>query len=151
MSFLCSLDNFLLKNCFLFWKSKFQNSAHLKRGYFWPTLTFFSHQGNDTKILQHISHFIHTHTYFAHPIYFFCVPNFAKIANLSCMVSLWCDSLCWILFAPFYTHKHVFCSPYWLFLPYQFWKKIRIYQVWFLFGMSPGVDSYSRHFRAINK
>ena len=24
-------------------------------------------------------------------------------------------------------------------------KKIRIYQVWFLFGMSPGVDSYSRH------
>ena len=25
-------------------------------------------------------------------------------------------------------------------------KKIQIYQVWFLFGMSPGVDSYSRHF-----
>ena len=21
------------------------------------------------------------------------------------------------------THIHVFCSPYWLFLPYQFWKK----------------------------
>ena len=30
-------------------------------------------------------------------------------------------------------------------------KKIRIYQVWFLFGMIPGVDSYSRHFRTINK
>ena len=30
-------------------------------------------------------------------------------------------------------------------------KKIRIYQVWFLFGMSLGVDSYSRHFRTINK
>ena len=30
-------------------------------------------------------------------------------------------------------------------------KKIRIYQVWFLFGMSPGVDSYSRHFGTINK
>ena len=30
-------------------------------------------------------------------------------------------------------------------------KKIGIYQVRFLFGMSPGVDSYSRHFGKINK
>ena len=30
-------------------------------------------------------------------------------------------------------------------------KKIRIYHVRFLFGMSPGVDSYSRHFGTINK
>ena len=30
-------------------------------------------------------------------------------------------------------------------------KKIRIYQVWFLFGMSPGVDSHLRHFGTINK
>ena len=30
-------------------------------------------------------------------------------------------------------------------------KKIRIYQVRFLFGMSPGVDSYLRHFGTINK
>ena len=30
-------------------------------------------------------------------------------------------------------------------------KKIRIYQVRFLFGMSPGVDSYSCHFGTINK
>ena len=30
-------------------------------------------------------------------------------------------------------------------------KKIRTYQVWFLFGMIPGVDSYSRHFGTINK
>ena len=29
-------------------------------------------------------------------------------------------------------------------------KKIRIYQVWFLFGVSPSVDSYSRHFGTIN-
>ena len=49
------------------------------------------------------------------------------------------------------TYIHVFCSPYWPFLPYQLWKKIRIYQVRFLFGMSPGVDSYSRHFGTINK
>ena len=37
------------------------------------------------------------------------------------------------------------------FFPYQFWKKVRIYQVWFLFGVIPGVDSYSRHFGTINK
>ena len=49
------------------------------------------------------------------------------------------------------TYIHVFCSPNWLFLPYQCLKKIRIYQVRFLFGMSPGVDSYSRHFGTINK
>ena len=30
-------------------------------------------------------------------------------------------------------------------------KKIRIYQVWFLFGGIPGVDSYSHHFETINK
>ena len=30
-------------------------------------------------------------------------------------------------------------------------KKIHIYQIRFLFGMSPGVDSYSRHFGTINK
>ena len=30
-------------------------------------------------------------------------------------------------------------------------KKIRIYQVWFLFGVIPGVDFYARHFGTINK
>ena len=30
-------------------------------------------------------------------------------------------------------------------------QKLRIYYVWFLFGMPPGVDSFSRHFGAINK
>ena len=37
------------------------------------------------------------------------------------------------------------------FLPCQFWKRMRIYQVWFHFGMIPGVDSYSRFFGTINK
>ena len=51
-----------------------------------------------------------------------------------------------------HTYTHVFCSPYCLFLHYQFWKKkIPIYQVRFLFGTSLGVDSYSRHFGTINK
>ena len=30
-------------------------------------------------------------------------------------------------------------------------QKLRIYYLWFLFGANPGVDSYSRHFGAINK
>ena len=48
------------------------------------------------------------------------------------------------------TYIHVFCSPYWLSCLTNF-EKIRICQVRFLFGMSPGVDSYSRHFGTINK
>ena len=48
------------------------------------------------------------------------------------------------------TYIHVFCSPYWLFCNTNC-EKIRIHQVWFLFGVIPGVDSYSRHFGTINK
>ena len=49
------------------------------------------------------------------------------------------------------TYIHVFCSPYWLFALPILKKKIRICQVRFLFGMSPGVVSYSHHFGRINK
>ena len=53
------------------------------------------------------------------------------------------------------SHSHTytyFAHPIDFFLPYQVWKKNpRIYQVRFLFGMSPGVNSYSRHFGTINK
>ena len=49
------------------------------------------------------------------------------------------------------TYIHVFCSPYCLFFCLTNFEKIRIYQVRFLFGMSPSVDSYSRHFGTINK
>ena len=30
-------------------------------------------------------------------------------------------------------------------------QKLQIYHVWFLFGATPGVDSYLCHFGAINK
>ena len=59
VSFLCSLDNFLLKkcNCFKFWKNKQTNKQIVKwRSFFLKKLifdllfTFFSHQENDTKI-----------------------------------------------------------------------------------------------------
>ena len=44
-----------------------------------------------------------------------------------------------------------FAHPIGFFFALQILKEIRIYQAWFLFGMSPGVDSYSRHFGTINK
>ena len=49
------------------------------------------------------------------------------------------------------TYIHVFCAPLLTFFTLPVLKKIRIYQVRFPFGMSPGVDSYSRHFGTINK
>ena len=84
-------------------KIKFQNGAHLKKRVF---LTHSSHflatRETTQKILLHISH-LHKYTYLAYPI--FCISNFAKIANLSCMVSLWCDSWCWFFFVPFWSNK----------------------------------------------
>ena len=105
-SFLCRLDNLLQKNVFLsFLKIKFQNGAHLKKGLF---LTYFLHflvtREKLQKFLQHISH-SHTYIYFAHPVDFFCLPSFEKNMNLSGTVSLWCDSWCWFLFAPFWNNQ----------------------------------------------
>ena len=46
------------------------------------------------------------------------------------------------------TYIHVFCSPYWLFFFFALpiLQKLRIFHVWFLFGVTPGVDSFSRFF-----
>ena len=49
------------------------------------------------------------------------------------------------------TYIHVFLLTLLTFFALPILKKIRIYQIRFLFGMSPGVDSYSRHFGTINK
>ena len=51
------------------------------------------------------------------------------------------------------SHIHIFCSPYWLFLPYQFCKNYEFIMhgfslVWLLVY---AVNSYSCHFEAINK
>ena len=51
-------------------------------------------------------------------------------------------------FSTYLTHIHTymyFAHPI-NFFALPILKKIRIYQVWFLFGVIPGVDSYSRHF-----
>ena len=83
LSFLCSLDNFLLKTVIVFF---FGNQISKWRSFEKRTIfdlytfhTFFSHQGKDTKILQHISH-LHTYTYFAHPtIDLFAFSNLQKL------------------------------------------------------------------------
>ena len=49
------------------------------------------------------------------------------------------------------TYIHVILLTLLTFFALPILKKIRIYQIRFLFGMSPGVDSYSSHFGAINK
>ena len=51
------------------------------------------------------------------------------------------------------SHSHTymyFAHPFDFFCLTNF-EKIQIYQVRFFFGVSPGVDSYSRHFGTINK
>ena len=63
---------------FSFLEIKFQNGAHLKKGYFDLLFTFFSHQGKVTKIPSaHIS-LTYIHMYFAHPIDFFALPILKK-------------------------------------------------------------------------
>ena len=55
-------------------------------------------------------------------------------------------------FSTYFTHIHT-CILLTLltFFALKILNKIQIYQVWFLFSMRPGVDSYSRHFGTINK
>ena len=101
VSFLYSIANLLQKNAFFFWNQISKWRSFEKRAVFDLLFTFLVTREKLQKFLQHTSH-LHTNTYFAHPIDFFCLTNFGK--------------------------------------------RKRIYQVWFLFGMSPGVDSYSRHF-----
>ena len=86
---LCTLHNFLLKNVIVFFFgnqiSKWRTFE--KRAIFDLLFTFLVTREKTEKFHQHISH-LHTYTYFAHPIDFLCLINFAKITNLSCMVSL---------------------------------------------------------------
>ena len=110
--FVCSLDNFLLKNVIVsFLKINFKMVLiWKKKSYFWPTFHIFIHQGKDIKISSaHISvTYIHV---FSSLYWFFTVTNFAKITNLSCMVSLWCD-WCWFLFASFW-FCYLLIAPKW--------------------------------------
>ena len=106
VSFLCSLDHFLLKYViiYFFFKSNFKMALIWKKKKKTSIFTCFSHQGNDTKIPSALT----------------------------------------------YIHTRILLTLL-TFLPHQFCKKLRIYHVWFLPGVTPGADSFSRHFWAINK
>ena len=98
-SFLCSLDNLLQKNVIVFFFgnqiSKWRSFE--KRAIFDLLFTFFSYQGKVTKIPSaHISlTYIHV---FCSPYWLFCLTKF-------CTVSLWYESWCWFLFAPFWNNQ----------------------------------------------
>ena len=75
-SFLCSLGNLFQKNVIvLFFGNQISKwRSFEKRAIFDLLFTFLVTR---EKFLQHISH-LHTYTYFAHPIDFFCLTNFEK-------------------------------------------------------------------------
>ena len=105
-SFLCNLDNLLQKNVFVFFFgnqiSKWRSFE--ERAIFDQLFTFLVTREKLQKFLQHIS-YSHTYTYFAHPFDFFCLTNFEKNTTLSGTVSLWYESWCLFLFAPFWNNQ----------------------------------------------
>ena len=99
--FLCSLDNLLQKNVirFFFWKSGFKMALVWKKGLFLTYFShFFSYQGKVTKIPS-----AHISLTYIHVFYSPCWLT--NGTNLSGMVSLWYDSWCWFLFAPFWNNQ----------------------------------------------
>ena len=106
-SFLCSLDHLLQKNVIvLFFGNQISKwRSFEKRAIFDLLFTFFSHQGKVTKIPSaHISlTYIHV---FCSPYWLFLLYQFKKKnTNLSDTVSLWYESSCWFLFAPFWNNQ----------------------------------------------
>ena len=97
-SCLCSLDNLLQKNVIvLFFGNQISKRRSFdKRAIFDLLFTFFSHQGEVSKIPSaHISNKWHTYTCFVHSIDFFCLTSFEKKnTNLSDTVFLWYESWC---------------------------------------------------------
>ena len=105
-SFLCSLDDLLQKNLIvLFFGSQISKWRSFEKGAIFDLFShFFITREKLQKFLQHITQ-SHTYTYFAHPIDFFALTILKKNENLSDTVSLWYDSWCWFLFAPFWNNQ----------------------------------------------
>ena len=105
-SFLCSLDNLLQKNeIVLFFGNQISKwRSFEKRAIFDLLFTVSSHPGKVTKIPSaHMSNtYIHV---FCSPYWLFCLTDFEKNMNLSGTVSLWYESWCWFLFAPFWNNQ----------------------------------------------
>ena len=51
----------------------------------------------------------------------------------------------------FHIHTYTYFAHPIDFFALPIMQKFRVYHVWFLFGVTPGVDSFSRHFGAINQ
>ena len=108
-SFLCSLDNLLQKNVIavFFFGNQISKWRIWKKGYFWPTFHIFlvtreSYKNSFSAYLTHI------HTCLLLTLLTFLPYQFwNKNKNLSGMVSLWYDSWCWFLFAPFWNNQWI--------------------------------------------
>ena len=105
-SFLCTLDNLLQKNVIILFFGNQISKWHSfeKRAIFDILFTYFSHQGKLQKFLQHISH-SHTTSILLTLLTFFALPILKKNTNLWDTVSLWYESWCWFLFAPFWNNQ----------------------------------------------
>ena len=105
-SFLCSLDNLLQKNVIVFFFgnqiSKWRSFE--KRAIFDLLFTFFSYQGKVTKIPSAHTSLTYIHV-LCSPYWLFLPYQFWKNTNLSGTVSLWYESWCWFLFAPFWSNQ----------------------------------------------
>ena len=104
-SFLCSLDNLLQKNVIVlfFWNQTSKWRLFEKMVIFDLLLTFFSHQAKVTKIPS--AHISLTYIHVFCSLYWLFLPyQFWKNTNLSDTVSLWYESWCWFLFAPFWNN-----------------------------------------------
>ena len=119
MSFLCSLDNSLLKNViiFLFGNQISKWHSFEKRAVFDLNFTFLATREKTQKFLQYISHF-NTYKYFAHPIVLFCFVLFLFCFVLFFVFFLFCFVFCFLFFC-FVLFLFLFCF---VFLTYQFCK-----------------------------
>ena len=89
------------------WKSNFKMALIWKKGYFDLLFKFFSHQGKVTKIpTAHIS-LTYIQCILLTLLTFLALPIWKKNTNLSGMVSLWYESWCWFLFAPFWNNQQI--------------------------------------------
>ena len=105
--FWCSLDNLLQKNVIvLFFGNQISKwNSFEKKGYFWPTFHIFLSPGKSYKnsVSTYLKH-IHTSILLT-LLTFFALPILKKNTNLSSTVSLWYESWCWFLFAPFWNNQ----------------------------------------------
>ena len=119
--YICELNYSSCKKRCSYWKEEYPRKINnngtqfLKRAIFDLLFTFFSHQGKNTKVPSANISLTYIPV-FCSPYWLFYLTNFAKITNLSCMVSLWFDSWCWFFFTPFWSNQ----------LITKWWAKFRL-------------------------